>query len=78
MNPATIKSGETRVNYRDSQFGPRIGNFMGKPIFQSIDAPEGRFVFDRLARYADDGYPLDQLSSNEVMFPEGVIYHRES
>jgi len=64
------------VNYRDSRFGPRIGHYMGHPIFKTIDAPEGHYEFDRIAAYADDGYPLDQLASNEVMFPEGVVYRQ--
>ncbi|MFN2309981.1 MAG: hypothetical protein ABR553_09650 [Gammaproteobacteria bacterium] len=50
---------------------------MGKPIFETIHRPDGTYVFDRIAAYADDGYPLDQLGKNEVLIPEGLIYrHR--
>ncbi|RRQ20858.1 hypothetical protein [Thiohalobacter thiocyanaticus] len=62
------------MTYKHAHYGERIGSYMGEPIFASIDAPEGHFVFDRLARYVDDGYPLDQLGRGEVMSPAGVVY----
>ena len=64
------------MNYRNARFGPRIGQYMGKPIYKSIDAPDGHYEFDRIATYVDDGYPLDQLAANEIMYPEGVIYRK--
>ena len=77
-NPSIVELHEVHtVNRRNTQFGPKIGNYMGKPIFETINRPEGTYVFDRIAAYADDGYPLDQLSKNEVLIPEGLIYrHR--
>jgi hypothetical protein len=76
--PSTVELNEVdTVNRRNTQFGPKIGNYMGKPIFETINRPEGTYVFDRIAAYADDGYPLDQLSKNEMLIPEGLIYrHR--
>lgn len=65
---------ENTVNHRNCQFGPKIGNYMGKPIFETIQRADGTYVFDRIAAYADDGYPLDQLGKNEVLIPEGLIY----
>lgn len=62
------------MTYKQAQFGARIGNYMGEPIFDAIDAPEGHYVYDRIAHYIDDGYPLDQLGQNEVMSPAGVVY----
>ncbi|HEB98219.1 MAG TPA: hypothetical protein ENJ05_01800 [Thiotrichales bacterium] len=64
------------MNPKNAQFGRLVGNFMGKPIFESIDVPEGHYVFDRIATYVDDGYPLDQLASNEIMYPEGIVYRQ--
>ncbi len=64
------------MNYKNAQFGPKIGNYMGKPIYESIRSPEGYFVFDRIARYSDDGYPLDQLSEDELLFADGLIYRQ--
>lgn len=69
---------ENVVNRRNSQFGPKIGNYMGKPIFETIHRPDGTYVFNRIAAYADDGYPLDQLGKNEVLIPEGLIYRHRS
>lgn len=65
---------EITVKQSNSQFGPKIGNYMGKPIFETIHRADGTYVFDRIAAYADDGYPLDQLGKNEVLIPEGLIY----
>jgi hypothetical protein len=59
-------------NYK--QFGPRIGNYMGKPIYESFENQDGTYVFDRIANYADDGYPLDQLLEDECLFEPGLIY----
>ncbi len=64
------------MQQRKSQFGPKIGNYMGKPIFETLSRPEGTYVFDRIAAYADDGYPLDQLSKNEMLIAEGLIYRQ--
>ncbi|WJW74524.1 hypothetical protein QVG61_08375 [Thiohalobacter sp. IOR34] len=65
------------MNHKDAQFGPQIGSYMGKPIYESIQAADGHYVFDRIARYIDDGYPLDQLAANEIMYPEGVVYRQD-
>lgn len=66
------------MNRRTNQYGTKIGNYMGKPIFETLQRPEGTYVFDRIAAYADDGYPLSQLSKNEVLIPEGLIYRHRS
>jgi hypothetical protein len=65
------------VSKQSSFYGPAIGNYMGKPIFQSIRNQEGTFVFDRLAHCDEEGCPLDQLAANEVMFAPGLIYRSE-
>lgn len=57
--------------------GPRIGSYMGHPIFQSISNPDGTFIFDRIAQSEDDGYPLDQLRENELLLNPGLIYRRQ-
>ena len=62
------------VNGKNTQFGPKIGNYMGKPIYESIHNQDGTYVFDRIASYEDDGYPLDQLCENEALFEPGLIY----
>ncbi len=54
-----------------------IGNYLGKPIFESIEVQDEPYVFDRIARYEDDGFPLDRLSENEVLVEPGLIYRHK-
>ncbi len=53
-----------------------IGQYMGKPIFETIEVQNEPYVFDRIAEYIDDGFPLDQLSQNEVLVEPGLIYRQ--
>jgi len=54
-----------------------IGNYLGKPIFESIEVQDEPYVFDRIARYEDDGFPLDRLSENELLVEPGLIYRQK-
>ena len=54
-----------------------IGNYMGKPIFESIEIQDSTYVFDRIARYEDDEFPLDRLRANEVLVEPGLIYRQK-
>ena len=65
------------MNKRTQYFGPSIGHYMGKPIFQSITGPDGTLVFDRIARCDEEGCPLDQLKQDEVMMAPGLIYRQQ-
>jgi len=60
-----------------SHHGQRIGNYMGKPIFESIELSEDIYVFDRIAQYEDDEFPLDRLSENELLIEPGLIYRHK-
>jgi len=60
-----------------SHRGHAIGNYLGKPIFESIEVQEDTYVFDRIACYGDDEFPLDQLSENEVLVEPGLIYRHK-
>jgi hypothetical protein len=51
-----------------------IGNYLGKPIFESIEVQDEPYVFDRIARYEGDGFPLDNLKEKEVLVEPGLIY----
>lgn len=57
--------------------GHSIGQYMGKPIFESIQVQDEPYVFDRIARYVDDEFPLDQLGNNEVLVEPGLIYRQK-
>lgn len=59
-------------------YGPAIGSFLGKPIFQTIEKDGKKYQFDRMAECDSDGCPLQQLASNEVMFNPGLIYKKTS
>lgn len=50
---------------------------MGKPIFESIEVKEDTYVFDRIAKYEDDEFPLDNLSANELLVQPGLIYRHK-
>ena len=54
-----------------------IGNYFGKPIFESIEVQDEPYVFDRIAQYEDDEFPLDRLSENEVLVEPGLIYRHK-
>lgn len=60
-----------------SHQGQAIGTYLGKPIFESIEVQENTYVFDRIAQYEDDEFPLDRLSSNEVLVEPGLIYRHK-
>ncbi len=60
-----------------SHHGHAIGIYMGKPIFESIEVKEDTYVFDRIAKYEDDEFPLDNLSANELLVQPGLIYRHK-
>ena len=60
-----------------SRNGNAIGNYLGRPIFESIEVQDEPYVFDRIAQYEDDEFPLDRLSENEVLVEPGLIYRHK-
>jgi len=60
-----------------SHHGHAIGNYLGRPIFESIELQDESYVFDRIAEYEDDEFPLDRLSANEVLVEPGLIYRQK-
>jgi hypothetical protein len=50
---------------------------MGKPIFESIEVQDSTYVFDRIAQYEDGEFPLDRLSTNELLVEPGLIYRHQ-
>ncbi|TCK18785.1 hypothetical protein DFR30_2069 [Thiogranum longum] len=60
-----------------SHRGNAIGTYFGKPIFESIELQNEPYVFDRIAQYEDDEFPLDRLSENEVLVEPGLIYRHK-
>lgn len=50
---------------------------MGKPIFESINVQNEPYIFDRIAQYVDDEFPLDLLKQDEVLVEPGLIYRHK-
>lgn len=55
-------------------YGPRIGSYLGQPIFEKFEDQDGTYVFDRIAQCDVEGCPLDQLDKGEMLLPPGLIY----
>ncbi len=55
-----------------------LGDYMGEPIRETITAPGGTYVFDRIARHVDGEFPLDQLNKDELLIRPGLIYRPKS
>ena len=51
-----------------------VGDYMGQPIHETIESPNGTYVFDRIASNVDGEFPLDQLGKNELLIKPGLIY----
>ncbi|GBE10563.1 hypothetical protein BMS3Bbin12_01259 [bacterium BMS3Bbin12] len=64
------------MDHNHRHYGPRIGNYLGKPIFEKIEDREGTYVFDRIAQCDVEGCPLDQLDRGEMLIPPGLIYRQ--
>lgn len=54
--------------------GPQVGNYLGQPIFQTIESDSGTYIFDRIAESVDGEFPLDQLKKDELLIKPGLIY----
>jgi hypothetical protein len=52
----------------------RVGNYLGQPIYQTIESHNGTYVFDRIAENVDGEFPLEQLKKNELLVRPGLIY----
>jgi len=62
------------VNQNNPKRGPRIGSYLGRPIYEFINNQYGTYIFDRIARCIDNEYSLDQLGKDEVLMSPGLIY----
>jgi hypothetical protein len=72
-NPGTLTK-EIIVAQPETQQGSHVGNYMGQPIFQTIESASGTYVFDRIAESVDGEFPLDQLNKDELLIRPGLIY----
>ena len=58
--------------------GATIGNFLGQPIYQTVEEEGQHYVFDRIADGDADGYSLFQLNNDEILIEPGLIYKQSS
>ena len=54
--------------------GSQVGNYLGQPIYETIESNNGTYVFDRIAENIDGEFPLDQLNKDELLIRPGLIY----
>ena len=54
--------------------GSPVGNYLGQPIYETIESNDGTYVFDRIAENIDGEFPLDQLNKDELLIRPGLIY----
>lgn len=57
--------------------GAKVGNYMGQPIFKTIESRNETYVFDRIAKNVDGEFPLDQLNKDELLIRPGLIYRHK-
>lgn len=55
-----------------------VGNYLGQPIYRTIESCSGTYIFDRIAENVDGEFPLDQLSKDELLIRPGLIYRPKS
>ena len=69
---------ETIVAQSQAQRASLVGNYLGQPIYQTIESRSGTYIFDRIAECVDGEFPLDQLSKDELLIRPGLIYKPKS
>jgi len=62
------------VAQSESQRASQVGNYLGQPIYQTIESSSGTYIFDRIAKSVDGEFPLDQLNKDELLIRPGLIY----
>lgn len=65
---------EIIVAQTETHPGLLVGNYLGQPIYQTIESGNGTYVFDRIATSVDGEFPLDQLNRDELLIKPGLIY----
>jgi len=65
---------EIIVAQTETHQSQQVGNYLGQPIYQTIESGNSTYVFDRIAENIDGEFPLDQLNKNELLIKPGLIY----
>jgi hypothetical protein len=72
-NPEPVTK-EIIVAQTDTHHRSQVGNYLGQPIFQTIESGNCTYVFDRIAESVDGEFPLDQLKKDELLIKPGLVY----
>ncbi|VAW73449.1 hypothetical protein MNBD_GAMMA12-3369 [hydrothermal vent metagenome] len=71
------------MSKQTKKYGNRIGSYLGKPIYdtinETIDDQQQQYTFVRVAKTElyDDGFPLNLLQRDEILFSPGLIYKKK-
>ena len=57
-----------------AQRSAQIGDYLGHPVYQTIESQNAIYIFDRIAENIDGEFPLDQLNKDELLVKPGLIY----
>jgi hypothetical protein len=57
---------------------PQLDDYLGHPVYQTIELHNIVYVFDRIAVNIDGEFPLDQLRKGELLVKPGLIYRSKS
>ena len=52
----------------------QLGDYLGHPVYQTIESHNAIYVFDRIAENIDGEFPLEQLNKDELLVKPGLIY----
>jgi hypothetical protein len=66
------------VAQSQTQRASLVGNYLGQPIYQTIESRSGTYVFDRIAENIDGEFPLEQLNKDELLIRPGLIYRAKA
>ena len=71
-------SKENNVAQSQIQRASVAGNYLGQPIYQTIESRSGTYVLDRIAEELDGEFPLEQLLEAAVLLRRGLIYRPQA
>jgi len=57
---------------------PQLDDYLGHPVYQTIEVHNVLYIFDRIAVNIDGEFPLDQLNKDELLVKPGLIYRPKS
>jgi hypothetical protein len=76
---ATVKTDQENIMAQSQPLRkPQLDDYLGHPVYQTIEVHNTVYVFDRIAVNIDGEFPLDQLNKDELLVKPGLIYRPKS